>query len=201
MAEITATMVKELREKTGVGMMQCKKALADSGGDMERAIEILREKGLASAQQKAGRTASQGLIDSYIHMDKLGVLVELNCETDFVAKTDDFKTLIKDIAMHIAATNPMYLSPEEVPTEVIEKEKEIFRAQITGKKPDNIIEQILEGKLKKFYEESCLTEQVFVKDPDGKMKIKDLITEKVAKLGENIVIRRFARFALGEAQS
>jgi elongation factor Ts len=201
MAEITATMVKELREKTGVGMMQCKKALADSGGDMERAIEILREKGLASAQQKAGRTASQGLIDSYIHMDKLGVLVELNCETDFVAKTDDFKTLIKDIAMHIAATNPMYLSPEEVPTEVIEKEKEIFKAQITGKKPDNIIEQILEGKLKKFYEESCLTEQVFVKDPDGKMKIKDLITEKVAKLGENIVIRRFARFALGEAQS
>jgi elongation factor Ts len=201
MAEITATMVKELREKTGVGMMQCKKALADSGGDMERAVEILREKGLASAQKKAGRTASQGLIDSYIHMDKLGVLVELNCETDFVAKTDDFRALIKDIAMHIAATNPMYLNPEQVPTEVIEKEKDIFRAQITGKKPENIIEQILEGKLKKFYEENCLTEQVFVKDPDGKMKIKDLITEKVAKLGENIVIRRFGRFALGETES
>lgn len=201
MAQITATMVKELREKTGVGMMQCKKALTDSGGDMERAVEILREKGLASAQKKAGRTASQGLIDSYIHMDKLGVLVELNCETDFVAKTDDFRTLIKDIAMHIAATNPMYLTPEQVPTEVIEKEKDIFRAQITGKKPENIIEQILEGKLKKFYEENCLTEQVFVKDQDGKMKIKDLITEKVAKLGENIVIRRFARFALGETES
>lgn len=201
MAEIKATMVKELREKTGVGMMQCKKALSDSGGDMERAVEILREKGLASAQKKAGRTASQGLIDSYIHMDKLGVLVELNCETDFVAKTEDFRTLIKDIAMHIAATNPTYLNPEQVPTEVIEKEKDIFRAQITGKKPENIIEQILEGKLKKFYEENCLTEQVFVKDPEGKMKIKDLITEKVAKLGENIVIRRFARFALGETES
>jgi elongation factor Ts len=201
MAEVTATMVKELREKTGVGMMQCKKALSDSGGDMERAVEILREKGLATAQKKAGRSASQGLIDSYIHMDKLGVLVEINCETDFVAKTDDFRALIKDIAMHIAAANPTYLNPEEVPSEVITKEKEIFKAQITGKKPDNIIEQILEGKLKKFYEENCLTEQVFVKDPDGKMKIKDLITEKVAKLGENIIIRRFARFALGEAQS
>jgi elongation factor Ts len=201
MAEVTATMVKELREKTGVGMMQCKKALADSGGDMERAVEILREKGLATAQKKSGRAASQGLIDSYIHMDKLGVLVELNCETDFVAKTEDFRTLIKDIAMHVAAANPTYLSPENVPTEVIAKEKDIFKAQITGKKPENIIEQILEGKLNKFYEENCLTEQVFVKDPDGKMKIKDLITEKVAKLGENIVIRRFARFALGEAQS
>ncbi|MEJ2313820.1 MAG: translation elongation factor Ts [Nitrospirota bacterium] len=200
MAEVTATMVKELREKTGVGMMQCKKALTESSGDMERAVEILREKGLASAQKKVGRVALQGLIASYIHMDKLGVLVEINCETDFVAKTDDFRELAKDTAMHIAAANPAYLNPEEVPDEVIRKEREIARAQIAGKKPDNIVEQILEGKLRKFYEENCLTEQVFVKDPEGKLKIKDLITEKVAKLGENIVIRRFARFALGETQ-
>ncbi len=201
MAEVTATMVKELREKTGVGMMQCKQALSECGGDMERAVEILREKGLASAQKKAGRSASQGLISSYIHMDKIGVLVEVNCETDFVAKTEDFRELVKDIAMHIAAANPSYLNSEEVPDAVIQKEREIARAQITGKKPENIIEQILEGKLNKFYEENCLTEQVFVKDTEGKQKIKDLITGKVAKLGENIVIRRFARFALGEAQS
>jgi len=201
MAEITATMVKDLREKTGVGMMQCKQALAESGGDMDRAVEILREKGLASAQKKAARAASQGLIASYIHMDKLGVLVEVNCETDFVAKTDDFRELAKDIAMHVAAANPAYLSPEDVPDEVIRKEREIARAQITGKKPEHIVEQIIEGKLKKFYEETCLTEQVFVKDPEGKKKIRDLITEKVAKLGENIVLRRFARFALGETQS
>ncbi len=201
MAEVKATTVKELREKTGVGMMQCKKALTESGGDMERAVEILREKGLASAQKKMGRSALQGLIASYIHMDKLGVMVEVNCETDFVAKTDDFRELAKDIAMHIAAANPTYLGPEDVPDSVIEKEKDIFRAQVTGDKPAKIIEQILEGKLRKFYDESCLTEQVFVKDPDGKKKIKDLITEKVTKLGENIVIRRFARFGLGETQS
>lgn len=201
MAEVTATLVKELREKTGVGMMQCKQALSESGGDMERAVEILREKGLASAQKKAGRSASQGLISSYIHMDKIGVLVEVNCETDFVAKTEDFRELVKDIAMHIAAANPAYLNPEEVPDAVIQKEREIARAQITGKKPEHIVEQILEGKLNKFYEENCLTEQVFVKDTEGKQKIKDLITGKVAKLGENIVIRRYARFALGEAQS
>jgi elongation factor Ts len=194
-------MVKELREKTGVGMMQCKKALTESSGDMERALEILREKGLASAQKKVGRTALQGLITSYIHMDKLGVLVEINCETDFVAKTEDFRDLAKDVAMHIAAANPAYLTPEEVPDDVIRKEREIARAQVSGKKPDNIVEQILEGKLRKFYDENCLTEQVFVKDPEGKLKIKDLITEKVAKLGENVVIRRFARFALGEAQN
>jgi elongation factor Ts len=201
MAEVTATIVKELREKTGVGMMQCKKALLESGGDMERAVEILREKGLASAQKKMGRSALQGLIASYIHMDKLGVMVEVNCETDFVAKTEDFRELAKDIAMHIAAANPTYLGPEDVPDNVIEKEKDIFRAQITGDKPEKIVEQILEGKLRKFYDESCLTEQVFVKDPDGKKKIKDLITEKVTKLGENIVIRRFARFGLGETQN
>jgi len=201
MAEVTATMVKELREKTGVGMMQCKKALTESGSDMERAVEILREKGRASAQKKMGRSALQGLIASYIHMDKLGVMVEVNCETDFVAKTEDFRELAKDIAMHIAAANPTYLGPEDVPDSVIEKEKDIFRAQITGDKPEKIVEQILEGKLRKFYDENCLTEQVFVKDPDGKKKIKDLIAEKVAKLGENIVIRRLARFGLGETQS
>ncbi len=196
---ITATDVKELRDKTGVGMMQCKQALTEAGGDIERAVEILREKGLATARKKASRSASQGLIASYIHMDKIGVLVEINCETDFVAKTDDFRQLAKDIAMHIAATNPSYLSPEEVPDDVIEKEKEIFRAQITGKK-EAIVEKILEGKLRKYYDENCLTEQVFVKDPDGKLKVKDLVTEKIAKLGENILIRRYARFELGAAQ-
>lgn len=198
MSEITATMVKELREKTGVGMMQCKKALMDSGGDMERAVEILREKGLASAQKKAGRAASEGVIASYIHMDKLGVLIELNCETDFVAKTEDFRALAKDIAMHIAAANPPYLSREDVPQDVIEKEKAIYRSQVEGK-PEHIVEKILEGKLDKFFEEACLLEQVFVKDPEQKQKVKELITEKVAKLGENIVLRRFARFQLGEA--
>jgi elongation factor Ts len=197
MTEISAAMVKELREKTGVGMMQCKKALTDSGGDMERAVEILREKGLASAQKKAGRTASEGVIASYIHMDKLGVLIELNCETDFVAKTEDFRALAKDIAMHIAAANPPYLSREDVPEEVIEKEKNIYRSQVSGK-PAHIVEKILEGKLEKFYEEACLLEQVFVKDPEQKQKIRDLITGKVAKLGENIVLKRFARFQLGE---
>jgi len=184
-----------------VGMMQCKPALTEAGSDMDRAVEILREKGLASAQKKMGRSALQGLIASYIHMDKLGVMVEVNCETDFVAKTEDFRELAKDIAMHIAAANPTYLGPEDVPDSVIEKEKDIFRAQITGDKPEKIVEQILEGKLRKFYDENCLTEQVFVKDPDGKKKIKDLIAEKVAKLGENIVIRRLARFGLGETQS
>lgn len=198
MSEITANMVKELREKTGVGMMQCKKALMDSGGDMERAVEILREKGLASAQKKAGRTASEGVIASYIHMDKLGVLIELNCETDFVAKTEDFRALAKDIAMHIAASNPPYLSREDVPQDVIDKEKAIYRSQVAGK-PEHIVEKILEGKLDKFFEEACLLEQVFVKDPEQRQKMKDLITEKVAKLGENIVLRRFARFQLGEA--
>lgn len=197
MTEISAAMVKELREKTGVGMMQCKKALTESGGDMERAVDILRERGLAGAQKKAGRTASEGVIASYIHMDKLGVLIELNCETDFVAKTEDFRALAKDIAMHIAAANPPYLSREDVPQDVIEKEKNIYRSQVSGK-PAHIVEKILEGKLEKFYEEACLLDQVFVKDPEQKQKVRDLITGKVAKLGENIVLRRFARFQLGE---
>ena len=194
---ITAEMVKELREKTGAGLMDCKRVLSESNGDIEKAIDMLRQKGLATAAKKAARTASEGLIGSYIHMDKLGVMVEINCETDFVARTDDFRTLVKDIAMHIAAANPEYVSREDVLPEVIEREKEIYRAQIVNK-PPQVIEKILEGKLEKFYSDTCLLDQIFVKDPDGKQKIKDLITEKIAKLGENIVFRRFARFQLGE---
>lgn len=199
MTTISADNVKELREKTGAGMMDCKKALAESGGDFEKAIDCLRQKGLASAAKKSSRTASEGLISSYIHMDKIGVLVEVNCETDFVAKTDEFKELIKDITLHIAALNPSYLSREDVPQDVIEREKEIYRAQVTNK-PPQVVEKIIEGKLEKFFSEDCLLEQIFVKDPEQKLKIKDLVTEKIAKLGENIVIRRFVRFQLGEKQ-
>lgn len=194
---ITAQMVKDLRERTGVGMMECKKALTQVGGDTDKALEALREKGLASAQKRAGRTASEGVIGSYIHMDKIGVMVEVNCETDFVARTDDFKALVKDISMHVAAANPAYLSREDVPEDVLEAEKKIFAAQVEGK-PENIVEKIVTGKTDKFYSETCLLEQVFVKDPDAKQKISDLITEKIAKLGENIVLKRFARFQVGE---
>lgn len=197
MTVISADMVKELREKTGAGMMECKKALQESNGDFEKAVTVLRQKGLASASKKAGRTASEGLVSSYIHMDRIGVLVEVNCETDFVARTEDFRNLVKDIAMHIAAANPVYVSREQVPQETIEKEKEIYRAQISGK-PPQVVEKIIEGKLEKFYNDTCLLDQVFIKDPEQKMKVKDLITEKIAKLGENIVVRRFARFQLGE---
>lgn len=199
MTTISADNVKELREKTGAGMMDCKKALAESGGDFEKAIDCLRQKGLASAAKKSSRTASEGLISSYIHMDKIGVLVEVNCETDFVAKTDEFRELVKDITLHIAAANPSYLSREDVPQDVIEREKEIYRAQVTNK-PPQVVEKIIEGKLEKFFSEDCLLEQIFVKDPEQKLKIKDLITEKIARLGENIVIRRFVRFQLGEKQ-
>jgi elongation factor Ts len=199
MTEISAAAVKDLREKTGAGMMECKKALTDAGGDFEKAIDILRQKGLASAAKKASRSASQGLVSSYIHMDKIGVLIEVNCETDFVARTDDFQSLVKDIAMHIAATNPSYLSREDVPQTVLEREKEIYKAQVEGK-PANVIDKIVEGKIEKFYTDTCLVDQIFVKDPDGKKKIKDIVTEKVAKLGENIVVRRFTRFQLGESQ-
>ncbi len=194
---ITAEMVKSLREKTGAGMMECKKALSESGGDMEKAVEHLRQKGLATAQKKAARTASQGLIGSYIHMDRIGVMAEVNCETDFVARTDDFRGLVKDLAMHIAAATPIYISREEVPQAVIEKEMEIYKAQVAGK-PGHVIEKIVQGKLEKYFEEVCLMDQIFVKDPDGKQKIKDLVTEKIAKVGENIVVRRFTRYALGE---
>lgn len=194
---VSADVVKELREKTGAGLMDCKRALSESGGDMEKAIDLLRQKGLATAAKKSGRTASQGLIGSYIHMDKLGVMVEVNCETDFVARTGDFRELVKDIAMHIAAANPTYVSREDVSPETIEREKDIYRAQVTNK-PPQVVEKIIEGKLDKFYSDMCLLEQVFIKDPDGKKKVKDVITEKIAKLGENIVVRRFDRFQLGE---
>jgi len=195
---ITADSVKNLREKTGAGMMECKKALTESGGDFEKAVDILRQRGLATAAKKSGRTASQGLIASYIHMDKIGVLLEVNCETDFVARTDDFRELVKDLAMHVAAASPQYLTREEVPQAVLEREKEIYRGQVTNK-PPQVVDKIVEGKLEKFYIDTCLMDQAFVKDPDK--HIKDIITEKVAKLGENILIRRFVRFQLGETQA
>ena len=194
---ITAGTIKELREQTGVGMMDCKNALTEAAGDLEKAMDILRQKGLAMAAKRASREASEGLIGSYIHMGKIGVLVEVNCETDFVAKTDDFRELVKDIAMHIAASNPTYVRREEIPVEVIEKEKTIYASQVENK-PPQVVEKIIEGKLEKFYTDMCLMDQVFVKDPDGKQKIKDLIVEKVARLGENLLIKRFARFQLGE---
>jgi len=194
---ITTEAIKELREQTGVGLMDCKNALREAEGNLEKAIEILRQKGLATASKKAGREASEGVIASYIHMDKLGVLVEVNCETDFVAKTEEFKEFVKDIAMHIAASNPSYIKREDVPPEVIEREKRIYTSQITDK-PPHVIEKIVEGKLEKFYCENCLMDQIFIKDPEQKKKIKDLVVEKIAQFGENIVIKRFARFQLGE---
>lgn len=197
MIEITAEKVKELREKTGAGMMECKKALVESKGDFEKAIDILRQRGLATASKKAGRIASEGLIESYIHMGKIGTIIEINCETDFVARTDEFKELAKDIAMHITAANPQYLSREEVPADILEREKEIYRAQVLNK-PPQVIEKIIEGKLEKFFSETCLLDQIFIKDPEQKKTIKDIVNEKIARFGENIVIRRFARFQLGE---
>ena len=194
---ITADSVKELREQTGAGLMDCKKALTEAGGSIENAVDILRQKGLAMAAKKASREASEGVIGSYIHMDKIGVLIEVNCETDFVAKTDDFRRLVKDIAMHIAASNPFYLKREDIQPDVIEKEKNIYAAQITNK-PPHVVEKIVEGKLEKFYTDFCLLEQIFVKDTEQKKKVKDIITETVAKLGENIVVKRFVRFHLGE---
>jgi elongation factor Ts len=194
---ITAGAIKELREQTGVGMMDCKKALTEANGDLEKALEVLRKKGLAMAAKKASRTASEGLITSYIHMGKIGVLVEVNCETDFVAKTEDFQEFVKDIAMHIAAANPAYVIREDVPSDVIEKEKAIYASQVNNK-PPQVVEKILEGKIEKFYSESCLMDQIFVKDEDQKKKISDIVIEKVAKLGENILISRFVRFQLGE---
>ncbi len=194
---ISATMVMELREKTGVGMMDCKKALTETGGDFEKALDYLRKKGLATAAKKSGRKASEGLICSYIHMDKIGVMIELNCETDFVAKTDDYKQLAKDIAMHIAAANPEYIEPAEIPATVIEREKEIYKDQVKGK-PAGVIDKIIEGKLEKFYSEKCLLRQAFVKNPD--QTVHDVVVEKIAKLGENILVRRFVRYQLGEKQ-
>jgi elongation factor Ts len=194
---ISANEIKELREQTGVGMMECKKALTEASGDLNKALDILRQKGLAMATKKASREASEGFIGSYIHMGKIGVLVEVNCETDFVAKTDDYQELVKDIAMHIAAANPVYVKREDIPADVIDKEKEIYASQVTNK-PPQVIEKIIEGKLEKYYSDMCLMDQVFVKDHEGKQKIKDLIIGKIAKFGENIVIKRFTRYQLGE---
>lgn len=198
MAEITAALVKELRERTGAGMMDCKKALSATDGDLEKAIDFLREKGLAAAAKKAGRVAAEGLVEAYIHGGgRIGVLVEVNCETDFVAKTDAFKELVKDIAVHIAATNPSYLKREEVPTAELEHEQAVLAEQARNEgKPEKIIEKMVAGRIEKYYKEVCLMEQPFVKDPDK--TISDLITESIAKIGENISIRRFTRYQLGE---
>jgi len=195
---ISAQMVKELREKTGAGMMDCKKALQETGGDMEKAIEYLREKGIAKAAKKADRIAAEGVVESYIHAGgRIGVLVEVNCETDFVAKTDDFKALVKDVAMQIAAMNPKYVRREEVPQEVLNKEREILKQQALAEgKPENIVEKMVEGRLSKYFKEICLLEQPYVKDPDK--TIDQLVKETIAKLGENINIRRFVRYEMGE---
>src|SRR6516165_8862106 len=196
--EIKATTVKELREKTGAGMMDCKNALVDAKGDMEEAITILRKKGLASAQKKATRVAAEGMIGHYIHAGgKLGVLVEVNCETDFAARSGEFQALVKDISMHIAAQNPLYVRREEVPPEVLEKEKEIYKDQARSSgKPEHIIDKIAEGKLESFYQMACLYDQQFVKDPS--QTVEQLINGLIGKIGENIRVRRFARFKTGE---
>ena len=196
--EITATQVKELREKTGAGMLDCKKALSETSGDFEKAVEYLRKKGIASAAKKAGRMAKEGTVQSYIPGEgRVGVLLEVNCETDFVARTEQFKAFVRDIAMHIAAASPTYVRQEEVPAEVLAKEKEIAIAQMAAtNKPAAVLEQIAIGKVKKYFEESCLLNQPYVKDPNK--TVEGYLTETVATLGENIAIRRFARFVLGE---
>ena len=202
MAEITAAAIKALREKTGAGMMDCKKALIEAEGNEERAIEILRERGLASAKKKEGRVAAEGVVGSYIHMGgKVGVLVEVNCETDFAARSEEFQQLVKDTAMHIAAAEPRYISREEVAAEVLDKEREIARAQAkndpkNSSKPEQVIDRIVEGRLNKFFEEVVLLDQPFIKDPAK--TVGELVTDKIAKIGETITIRRFARYKMGE---
>ncbi len=194
---VTAEQVKELRERTGAGVMDCKKVLVETDGNMDKAIELLREKGLAKAAKKAGRIASEGLVEAYIHNGKYGAMVEVNSETDFVAKNEEFRTFVKDIAMHIAAVAPKYVSREEVPAEVVEAEKATLKAQALNEgKPEAVVEKMVEGRLNKFFEEICLLEQPFVKDPDK--KVKDLLNEKIATIGENLVIRRFVRYERGE---
>ncbi|WP_445894551.1 translation elongation factor Ts [Desulfosoma sp.] len=195
--EITSSMVRELREKTNAGMMDCKKALQETGGDMEKAVDLLRKKGLAVAMKRAGREATEGVVHAYIHAGgKIGVLVEVNCETDFAARSADFQTFVKDVAMHIAATNPLGIQREDVPQDVVERERAIFveQAKESGK-PANIVEKMVDGKMRKFYEENVLMEQAFVKDPDK--TIADYLNELIAKTGERIVIRRFVRYQLG----
>jgi elongation factor Ts len=196
--EISADAIKELRQRTGVGVMDCKKALAESGGNVDEAIDVLRKKGLAKAAKRAGRATAEGLIAAYIHPGgKIGVLVDVNCETDFVARTEDFQNLSKEIAMHIAAMNPIAISREDVPPEDIEKEKEILRAEAaTSGKPEKVLDKIVEGRLEKYFTEQCLLEQAYIKNPD--ITVKDFIYDNIAKLGENITVRRFARYQLGE---
>jgi elongation factor Ts len=196
--EISAQMVKELREQTGAGMMDCKKALAEAGGDFNRAVDVLRERGIAKAASKEGRTTSEGLIATYIHPgDKLGVMVEINCETDFVARTDDFRALARDVAMQIAATSPQAVSREQLDPAVVEHERNIFRIQTENeKKPAAVIDKIVDGRMEKFYSEVVLLEQPFVKDNDK--TVMDIVKDKVAKIGENIQVKRFVRFRLGE---
>lgn len=198
MAEITSEMIKDLREKTQAGMLDCKKALVECGGDMEKAIDFLRKKGLASAGKKMGRSAKEGMIASYIHTNsKLGVLLELNCETDFVARNADFQDLAKDLCMQVAASNPLYIAPEDVPAGELEREKEIYRDQMKDSgKPANVIEKIVEGKLNKFYTEVCLLDQVYIKD--NNVIIKDLIKNKIATYGENISVGRFIRYQISK---
>lgn len=195
---VTTQMVKELRERTGAGMMDCKKALIENDGNIEKAIEYLREKGLAAAAKKAGRIAAEGIVEAYIHgQGRIGVLVEVNCETDFVAKTPEFRELVKEIALQIAAAKPEYVSREQVPTEVINKEKEIFKAQALNEgKPEKIIDKMVEGRIEKFYKELCLLEQPYIRDQD--ITINQLMIEKITKIGENLQIRRFVRFEMGE---
>ncbi|CAM3142973.1 translation elongation factor Ts [Paenibacillus lupini] len=195
---VSASAVKELRERTGAGMLDCKKALDETNGDITKAIELLREKGLSAAANKAGRIATEGVVESYIHAGgRIGVLVEINCETDFVAKTDQFRTFARDIAMHIAAANPKFVRREEVPGDEIEKEREILKAQALNEgKPEKIVEKMVDGRISKYYEEYCLMEQSFVKDPDK--TVSALLNEKISAIGENISIRRFVRYELGE---
>lgn len=197
MAEVSAALVKELRERTGAGMMDCKKALVECNGDMDKASDYLREKGLVAAAKKEGRVAAEGLVESYIHGGgRIGVLLEVNCETDFVARGDEFKTLARDIGMQIAASNPQYLNKEDVPEDVLQHERDILKAQALNEgKPEKIIEKMVEGRIEKFYKEVCLMEQPFVKDPD--LSVRDVILDKTAKIGERIVIRRFTRYELG----
>lgn len=197
MAEITTQMIKELRTRTNAGVMDCKEALQESGGDMEKAVDFLRKKGLATALKRAGRETSEGLVHAYIHTGgKIGVLVEVNCETDFVAKTDEFKSFVKDLAMHIAASRPLGIQREDITEDMVNREKDIYAAQAreTGK-PENILDKIVQGKMEKFYKESCLLEQQYIRDPD--ITVQDLIHDMVAKSGESIAVRRFVRYQLG----
>jgi elongation factor Ts len=196
MAEVNPTLVKQLRDKTNAGMMDCKRALVESDGDLSKAEDILRKKGIASASKKASRSTKEGIVASYIHLHgKVGVLVEINCETDFVAKNDNFRDFVKDITLHIAAAHPLFVSRDQVPAPLVDREREIYRAQVTGK-PANIVEKIVEGKIDKFYSTICLLDQAFIKNPE--QTVNDLVALKIAEVGENIVIRRFARYAVGE---